>query len=241
VLLTWPQILLINAALLVGSALQGSIGYGMGLVVSPLLLLVNPHLIPGPFILAAFVLMLLMILRERQSVDLLGLRWVLVGGVPGIIFGTIFLASLPQREFNLIFGVILLLAVVMSLGGVRFPMRRPVLMIAGFLSGLMGVLGAIGGPPVALVYQDSSPERMRATISGYFIVTTLFVVAALALAGRFGAEEFQLTAVQLPGIVAGFFVSTWMVKRIGRGSMRPYVLGISAFSGVIVIIKQITG
>jgi len=74
-ILDWTQILIINLALTVGASLQGAIGYGMGLLVSPVLLLVEPRLIPGPFLLAATFEIVLMMLRERQALDLFGLRW----------------------------------------------------------------------------------------------------------------------------------------------------------------------
>jgi hypothetical protein len=240
-ILDWPQLIIINLALLVGATLQGSVGYGMGLVVSPILLLVDPRLIPGPFLIASFVEILLMTVRERQAVHFFGLRWALAGGMPGILIGTALLTRLPQREFNLVFGAILLLAVLMSLGGVRFPMGRLTLLIAGLLSGIMGTLGAIGGPPLALVYQDSSPERLRATISGYFIVAGLLMIASLALAGEIDQDGFQLALVQMPGILGGFFLSSLLVRRIGRSSLRPYVLVVSAAAGVLVIIKQFIG
>jgi uncharacterized membrane protein YfcA len=240
-ILDWTQLLVINLALIVGSALQGAIGYGMGLLVTPLLLLVDPRLIPGPFLLAATLEMVLMNLRERQALDLFGLRWALVGGVPGIVAGTLLLSVLPQTQFNLAFGVIILLAVLMSLGGLRFPMRKSTLVIAGILSGIMGSMGAIGGPPLALVYQDSSPQRLRATISGYFIVAGIITLASLGFAGQFDADGLQLTLVQLPGILFGFLLSSLLVKRLRGASLRPYVLGISFAAGIIVIIKQIIG
>ncbi len=240
-ILDWQQLLVINMALTVGAALQGAIGYGMGLIVTPLLLLVEPRLIPGPFLLAATIEIVLMMLRERQAVDFFGLRWALVGGVPGIIIGTLLLTSLPQKAFNLAFGIIILLAVLMSLGGLRFPMNKVSLVIAGVLSGVMGTLGAIGGPPLALVYQDSSPERLRATISGYFIVAGVIILVALSVAGEFDEAGLQLTLTQLPGILLGFLLSSRLVKRLKGKSLRPYVLGISAAAGILVIIKQVFG
>jgi len=135
--------------------------------------------------------------------------------------------------------VIILLAVFMSLGGLRFPMRKTTLVMAGILSGIMGSMGAIGGPPLALVYQDSSPQRLRATISGYFIIAGIITLASLGLAGQFDADGLQLTLVQLPGILIGFLLSSLLVKRLRGASLRPYVLGISAAAGILVIIKQI--
>jgi uncharacterized protein len=233
------QIIIINVALIIGATLQGSVGYGMGLLVSPILILVSPRLIPGPFLVAALVLTILMVWREHQEVDLFGLRWVLAGCVPGTILGIALLSILPQREFNLAFGFLLLLGVIMSIDGVHFPIHWPVLLGAGFLSGVMGVIGAIGGPPVALVYQESSPGRLRSTISGYFIISTLITLGSLAISKHFGWEEIQLSLIQIPGIIVGFFISFRVIKQIGSGSLRPYILWISAIAGALVIIKQI--
>jgi uncharacterized protein len=234
-----PQIFIINAALIIGATLQGSVGYGMGLLVSPILILVSPRLIPGPFLFAALILTILMILREHQNVDLFGLRWVLAGCVPGTILGTALLSILPQSKFNLIFGSFILLAVIMSKDRVHFQLHLPILLGVGFLSGVMGVIGGIGGPPVALIYQESSSGRLRSTISGYFIISTLITLASLAISKHFGWEEVQLSLLQIPGIVIGFFLSFRLIKYMGSASLRPYILWISAMAGVFVIIKEI--
>ena len=234
----WTQFLIITVIMAIGAALQGSVGYGMGMLTTPFLLLINPRLIPAPFIVAASLLILLMVWREHQAIDLFGLRWVLTGSLPGTILGTALLTILPQRDFNIAFGVVLILAVLMGLGGIRFPMRRLVLVIAGFISGIMAVLGGINGPPVALVYQDASPERLRSTISGFFIVSTVITLSSLAVAGRFGWQEIGLSAIQIPGVLLGFLCSTFLVRRIGGATLRPYILAISAAAGVLVIGMQ---
>jgi hypothetical protein len=230
---------LITFVLAVGAALQGSIGYGMGMLAAPVLVLVEPRFIPGPFLLAALVLVVLMVIRERQAVDLFGLRWVMLGSVPATLLGAALLSSLAQPVINIVFGVIILAAVVMSLGGVRFPQYRWVLICAGVLSGFMGVIGAIGGPPIALVYQDSSIERLRATMSGYFIVGTLITLASLIPVGRFGTPEANLALLQIPGIVIGYLVSLKLGRILKGGSVRYAILGISAISGLVVILKQV--
>jgi uncharacterized protein len=230
--------IIITVALSIGAALQGSIGYGMGILVTPVLVLVNQLMVPGPFLLAALVLVVLVVLRERQSVDLYGLRWVLLGSIPAAILGAQLIASFSIRAMNIAFGAVILLAVVMSLIGVCFPPFRWVLVVAGILSGFMGVVGGVGGPPLALVYQDSSPERLRSTLSGYFIVATLVTLIALIPVGRLGFQELKLTLVQLPGIVLGFLISSRLMRMIDARSVRGVVLAISAVSAVVVITKQ---
>jgi hypothetical protein len=237
----WSHFLLITAILAISSALHASVGFGFGLLATPLLFLVEPGLVPGPFLATALLLTGLMIWRERPSIDFYGLRWSVIGCAPGILVGVSFLASISADQFSLAFGVILLVAVAMSLGGLRFPMRRSTLLVAGLISGVMSSVGAIGGPPLALVYQDASPERLRSTISGYFLAVSLMTLPSMAAAGIFGWREVLLAAELTPGTLLGFFVSSWLVHRLKGRSLRPAILAISGLSAVSIIIRQFVG
>ena len=52
-----------------GAVLQGSVGFGLGLVGVPLLVLIDPVFVPGPLLLGAFLLNLLISLREQTAID----------------------------------------------------------------------------------------------------------------------------------------------------------------------------
>jgi uncharacterized protein len=237
--LTWIAFLIANLILGVGAALQGAIGYGMGLLVTPVLVLIEPRMVPGPFLLAALSLTVSMTLRERQALNLKGVAWLVIGLLPGALLGVWVLTRLPQDVFNIAFGVAILLAVLMSASGLRLPTRKSVLGAAGFIGGVMCILAGMSGPPAALVLQDEAPQRLRATLSAFFIASSLISIALLILAGRFGVYEVELAAVQLPGILLGYLVSYRLVARLGSRSLRPVILGLSALTAIVVILKQV--
>jgi uncharacterized membrane protein YfcA len=237
--LTWIAILIATLALGVGAALQGTVGYGLGLLAAPILVLIEPRMIPGPFMLAALALTVSMTLRERQALDPKGVGWMVAGLLPGALLGVLALTRLPQRAFSVLFGVAVLLAVLMSASGLRLPRRKSVLGAAGFIGGVMSILAGMSGPPAALVLQDEAPQRLRAMLSVFFIANSLISVAVLILVGRFGAYEIELTAVQLPGILLGYLASYRLVARLGERSLRPAILGLSALTAIIVILKQV--
>jgi uncharacterized membrane protein YfcA len=237
--LTWIAFLIATLALGVGAALQGTVGYGLGLLAAPILVLIEPRMIPGPFMLAALALTVSMTLRERQALDPKGVGWMVAGLLPGALLGVLALTRLPQRAFSVLFGVAVLLAVLMSASGLRLPRRKSVLGAAGFIGGVMSILAGMSGPPAALVLQDEAPQRLRAMLSVFFIANSLISVAVLILVGRFGAYEIELTAVQLPGILLGYLASYRLVARLGERSLRPAILGLSALTAIIVILKQV--
>ncbi|HEX7427985.1 MAG TPA: sulfite exporter TauE/SafE family protein, partial [Mycobacterium sp.] len=70
---------IVAGTILLASALQASIGFGIGLLAAPIIALVDPRLIPGTLIMIATVVTLMVVVREREEIDLHGTGWALVG------------------------------------------------------------------------------------------------------------------------------------------------------------------
>ena len=65
------------------------------------------------------------------------------------------LAVVSDDALSLLFAVLVLLAVGLSVAGWHLAKTRPNLVGVGVLSGFMGTVSGIGGPPIALVYQQA--------------------------------------------------------------------------------------
>jgi uncharacterized membrane protein YfcA len=194
------------AALIVfiGSIVQGSVGIGLGFVAVPLLALIDPGFVPGPLLLAALVLTVLISVREYQSIEFQNLTW----------------------------------AVIISILGLRIRLNKKNLFSTGVLSGVMGTTSAIGGVPMAIIYQDLKGPSLRGTLSGIFMIGTIISILALYLAGKFGWPEIRLACILIPGIVFGYMISNRTTKFMDHGFIRPVVLVIASFAGIGIIIKN---
>ena len=210
----------------------------MGLLASPILILIDPRFVPGPILLSTTVLTVLLVYRERTAIDFHGIQWAMVGRLVGTVLASAILLVVSADQLVLLIGVFILSAVGMSLSGFRFDPIRPVLVMAGMLSGLLGTIASVGGPPMALVYQHAAGARIRSTMSGFFLLGTILSLGALWYVGRFGAYEIQLTLVMLPSVLTGFVLSKWTAVYVDRGYVRPAVLSVAAGAGLLVIIRQ---
>lgn len=218
-----------------GAAVQGAVGFGLALVAAPLLVLIEPRLVPGPLIAAALVLIGIMSRREGRFMDLGGFHWALAGRLVGIPAGAWALVTLPVRETTLLFAGLVLLAVAMSASGVRLPPASGTLLGAGVVSGFMGTFSSIGGPPLALVYQHEAGRRVRGTLAAHFLVGATLSLVALAVVGRFGWAELRDAAVLVPGVVVGFALSLPLAPILDRGHTRRAILGFSSVAALVVV------
>ena len=66
-----------------GALTQSIIGFGLAVVASPLLYLVEPDLVPAPVIMMGFAISALTLVRERGHLEFNGLQYALLGCIPG--------------------------------------------------------------------------------------------------------------------------------------------------------------
>jgi len=227
------------AIVAVASCVQGSIGFGLAVLAAPLLVLIEPEFVPAPLILNGMILVVLLAYRERKTVDSNGVKWMAIGCVPGSAIAAVVLTVVSASGFRIMFSILVMMAVVLSAIGYSIRLTRVNIFTAGVLSGFMGTTSSIGGPPVALIYQNLSGDRFRGTLSTYFCVAGTFAIIALILAGRCGKDELLLALVVLPGLLIGLAFSKLTAGMLARRSMRPAVLILSAVSAIAVLVRTI--
>ena len=233
------DLLLITVLVAGASCVQGAAGFGMGLVVAPLLTLIDRSFAPAPVILAVLPLTLLVAFRDGAHLDRRGLVWAIAGRLPGAVLGAAAVAALSQHALALFLGLAVLAAVAVSLVAPRVRPTRGALVSAGFASGFMGTTTSIGGPPMALVYQGSDGPTFRSTLATYFAFGAAISLATLAVAGQLGAHELRLGALLWPGVAIGFLLSRPLTRVLDDGWTRPMVLSISALSAVVLLGQEL--
>ncbi|MCV7284884.1 sulfite exporter TauE/SafE family protein [Mycolicibacterium wolinskyi] len=232
---------IIAAAIVLASCMQASIGFGMGMLAAPIVAIVDPGLIPGTLIMLATMVTLMVVVREREDIDLAGTGWALAGRVPGTIAGALLLVVLPERTLAYALAAVVLGGVALtSFGWIPAPHRRN-LVLAGATSGLLGTATSIGGPPMALVWQNNTGARLRGTMSGFFLVGSVLSLVVLALTGSIDRHTIVVFAMLIPACVAGYGLSRWVNRHLDRQRQRWAAIVISTLGAVVLIVRQLIG
>ncbi len=216
----------------VAATVQASIGIGLGMIASPVLLIADPDFIPATIMLAVLPLTFTIAWVDRQHIEPRDVGFALLGRVPGVIAGALVVAALSDRVLAVMVAASVLLAVVASITGRLFQPTNRALVVAGLASGFAGTTTGVGGPPMALTYQNSDPATMRATISAFFAIGSLMSLGALALAGEVGVRQLQLTLLILPSVGLGIVTARLIKDRLRPDVVRPTVLVICTVAAV---------
>lgn len=232
---------LVLLAALLGGALQSTLGFGASFTLVPALAVLAPELLPGSVIVAIVPMSLLMIARDRRGFDVHAVGRVSLGRLPGIAAGGVVVAMLPLRWLTVAIAVILLGAVASVAGGWRLEVTRPREVAAGMVSGVTGTAAALGGPPLALLYRESAGAVLRPTLAGVWLVGTLPVLLALALAGSLTGEQALAGTWLGAAMVAGLTVAAPAVARIDDRMLRRLVLAWAGVGAVMALGRAVLG
>jgi hypothetical protein len=228
-------------AVSLGALVQGTIGLGLGLVAAPVVALIDPSLLPGTLVWLGLLLPVVTLIRERTDIDWWGLRWAFVGRIPAALLGAWIVSIASPHVLAMMVGVVILVAVVLTIRTVRLPMVPPVLVAAGFVSGVSGTATSIGGPPLALVYQRELAPRVRATLATYFVVGASLSLVALTLTDQLTARQTVAALWLAPALILGFGLSILIRNRIDGARLRAAVLVVCAGSALVLIGRNLPG
>lgn len=217
------------------SMIQGSVGFGANVVAMPTLFLIDPALVPGPALFAGFGLNVLMLWRDRHSASIRPVGTALGGRAVGSVLGVTALGLISEAGLGMLVAAVVTAVVVVSILGFSAARTTMNMLIGGTVSGFGATTAGIGGPPVALLFQDATGPEVRGSLGAYFFAGNIISLSTLAIAGLFGGEELRLGLVLAPAAVVGFAATRWIVPHVDRGRTRSLILVVSIVSALAVV------
>ena len=169
-LLSGPELAFAMGVVFLSSAVAGLVGFGMGMMLSPLLLLV---LEPQPVVLAvnslSFVGLAMIGVKGRGEVDVGSAKPLVIAGLAGVPVGLLVLENLAPGSLKILIGVVIVVLAALSLSRRRVPIPKSKFVDAAFGFGGAALVTGLGvGIPIVawhLFNQGMGARKIRVTIA----------------------------------------------------------------------------
>ena len=229
---------LLCVVVLIGSLLQVSIGFGLGLIAAPVLAVVEPTLVPVVNLVLAVGITTAVLVQDGTHLDLRGTGWALVGRVPGTLAGAGLVAFLPAQPLAFLVVAMVLFGVAATVWGFRPKPTRKAVVVAGAMSGLMGTATSIGGPPMAMVWQQFAGPRLRSTMGAFFLVGSAMSLVALTVSGSVDLHNLRYALFLAPAAALGVLLARPVGKRLDVRRTRLAAMGLATAGATILLVQQ---
>lgn len=228
---------IVAITVLLSAFVQGSTGMGFAMIVAPVVSFIDQSLIPVMLLVLMIPLNLYVAVRERSDIHWHGVKWISVGRFAGTFLGLWILIIVNLHQLALLIGWSTLVAAIIALIAPKFTPNRSVLAAVGVITGVTETSTGIGGPPYALAYQHSPGPELRSTVAVCFFVGEVISLIVLAISGQVTGPTLLSSAVMVPFLVIGSFLSRYVHHRLDGPVLRYIVLGFAIISGTLVIVQ----
>lgn len=227
------------------SFVQRTTGFGFGIFIMTLL----PTLMPTYGEATALSGMLALVtsgvtaFKMRRSVTWSRLLPILIAFIATSTLSIFLLNKLNDSTIRKVLGVVLILTALWFAffrNKVRIGTGIPWQAGAGTLSGIMGGLFGMQGPPAVLYFisSESTKEGYMAMTQTYFLIGNMMMTAVRAANGFVTPHVLQCWVPALTGVLAGTLLGSWAFSRI-PGRVFPYIVySYIGISGLIILINN---
>lgn len=231
-------LLVASVFVLLGAMVQGSVGFGVGMIAAPFLMWAIPDAMPATLIALGGAMTLTTLATQWRHIDLPTLGWAVLGRLPGLVLGAWLVVIAPTNVMGILVGLAVVVAVVLQWS--RWVIRQAPrnLVVAGLVSGTTGTATGIGGPPVAMVLAREPGPVVRATLAAYFLLGSALSLGALALMGQVATSHLVNMLALLPALLLGALLARPVARYLDDGRTRKAVLVLAAVSGLVLAISS---
>lgn len=230
------MLLALGAITFVAASINGALGYGFSSITVPLALLFTTSRILNPaLVLVEVAINVYMLVVNRASVPA-AIRRVgplVVGIVPGVLVGSVFLASVSPDLAKLVTYVILLPLILVQASGLRRPLRseRAVGLPFGTGIGLLYSVTTISGPPLALLLnnQGYAKRDFRASLAVVRVAESSLTAIAYGFLGLYTPASFALLPPIVPAVLIGIPLGALLIRRVEPETFRRACMSFDAW------------
>lgn len=238
-----PTVLHVLAIIFLATVIRSAFGFGEALVAVPLLSLYIPLEVAAPLaVLVSITVAAVVVVQDSQMIHVRSTVWLVLSTVCGIPLGLLLLTNSHQQIVKAVLGAIIIVFSVYSLIGRRMELQhdhRGLLLVCGFLAGVLGGAYGMNGPPLAIYgsLRRWSAQHFRATLQGYFLPASVLGMFGYWIAGLWTHAVTHYYLICLPLTLAGVALGRAINHRLRAETFLNYIyIGLIGI-GVLVLVQ----
>lgn len=222
--------------------IRGVTGFGLALILAPILLLIlTPANVVVVNLFLGLISNILVLFYSFKKVDLKKILPMLIGSSLGIPLGAwIIILIAPATLKILIGGVTVSCAVLLALDFSRTLHREKLgSSVAGFLSGVLSSSTSLGGPPVILFMHNQNWQKdvIHSSLAVYFLFACFWSLIALYMSGLVDTQIIVEAASLTPALLSGVGLGIMFFRRINARYFRHLSIVIVLCAGILGILS----
>jgi uncharacterized protein len=241
------SLLLVLAIVFGATLIRSAFGFGEALVAVPLLAFCMPLTIAAPLaVLLSVTIAAVVVAQDWRHIHLRSAAGLVLATLFGIPVGLLVLTNPHQQIVKAGLGILIALFAAYSLvAGEALRLEhehRPLLLLSGFVAGILGGAYGMNGPPL-VVYGSMrrwSPQQFRATLQAYFLPASLLGMIGYWSAGLWTRTVTRDYLYSLPVMLPAVLLGRALNHRFSGDAFLKYVYVGLVLIGAVLFVEAVT-
>lgn len=234
------------AILLLATIIRSAFGFGEALIAVPLLSLIMPVEVAAPVAALVSITVAGMVLAQDWSeVHIQSAGRLVFATLFGVPLGLLLLTHVAEPVVKAILGCVIIAFSSYSLLSRRAHRLRSdrFAWLFGFSAGVLGGAYGMNGPPLVIygTLRGWSPRHFRATLQGYFLPASIFIIGGYWLAGLWTPVVTRYYLVSLPVVLVAIYVGRVLNRRMDGSRFLIYVHTGLTLIGAVLLAQALVG
>jgi hypothetical protein len=229
-------VIVLAAITLAAAFVNGALGYGFSSLTVPVALVFYANRVLNPALVIIEVFINLYVLYiNRSSIQAVWKRVfpIIIGLVPGVVVGSLFLVSLNPGWIKFFTYAALLPLILVQAAGVRRPIERERLIGLPFGMGLgfLYSVTTVSGPPLAILFNNQGlvKTEFRAGLGLVRVAESSLTAVVYYHLGLYSMESLNLLSVIVPSVLVGIPVGAYAIRRLDAETFRRFCMSFDAW------------
>ena len=236
--MSFPEtaVIVLAGITLAAAFVNGALGYGFSSLTVPVALVFYANRVLNPALVVIEVFINLYVLYiNRSSIQAVWKRVfpILIGLVPGVVVGSLFLVSLNPGWIKFFTYAILLPLILAQAAGVRRPIERERLIGLPFGMGLgfLYSVTTVSGPPLAILFNNQGlvKTEFRAGLGLVRVAESSLTAVVYYHLGLYSMESLNLLSVIVPSVLVGIPLGAYAIRRLDAETFRRFCMSFDAW------------
>ncbi len=237
------DILITFFALLFGSFVFSSAGFGIAIAGSPFMLMtMDPKTIVVVINTVSLPLFVMIILQNRSYIDYRAMISPSVAGIAGVPFGLIFFTKVSSTLLGIIISILI---ITLALYTIIFRDKTIKLnsfkfSLIAFINSATLVSTGVGGAlmAIAVISKGWRKNSIRGSLSLFYLLVEGLAVIGYIITDQYNKDIWLLSSIGIIPVILGFLMASKVISRVKDESHRRYLLTIIICAGSIPLLRE---
>jgi uncharacterized protein len=236
------DIFLVIIIIFIAFLVRSTFGFGDALIAMPLLVMsINIQMAAPLMAMLAWCMALMILAKNRHNVNF-KMSWKLViSALLGVPVGLLYLTRISETLVSILLALFIIAFAMVRLSGVNIKSKTPsiVVLLVGFISGILGGAYNTNGPPIIMLMsaQNWPPKVFRSTLQSYFFFVGAGVVAGHIAWGNINNQVLTYFVFALPALTGAFFLGEYWFGKFNSEKFYNWVYVLLIIIGLGLIAK----